>query len=866
MVSPIVAYEFPCSFLGLPQPIASTLPSSLMGDLLPPIHQQRVQVNVEAHNNATKVAEDILDSSNEDVGVDNNDHNQYNNDEEKQPGLSCPYRTIDGIASQTILESEASIADLRMKILTIHNTNTTASSEQPEAPSLAVEIWFTPILAGPESQDHTTGDALAENQMAPLLPILSIAAPSSSKKSNSHSKHPTHSRDPCEDRQLVIAQRGEFLELRYRDHYEYLSDQFFQGWDYNGGDDDSSISGDSTENDREYHNDSSQYVCRILRLAQWKLGEGQQEGGEYETNDSGNAVANLHHLVVAWKESGSVLQVFGNGNVIVDLDMLSGVGNETANPNPDFLRFWHPDFRLQLFSDSHRWSQAMDDVNEEIPKTNLDVDVDTASNHFNVNVNMDADGVFPGTIHGVSIYIREIDEKDADNLWQKGMKRRLDPSKAFFEDPKNPFEPLRLRASTIAPGITDPVMDNLVVQGRSALISVGGMDASNSTTSFWDTMVEIVEVPLYGDLVGPEDSILRIGDRIPLKKGQARIKVTYRHVRDDYFSVPTTSFNGTTLHNANLPGESFSYRLVALRKGNDNPESDLEHVLLGRSKTVRQDLIILHRNHPPRLRRLPDDVILPELQPTGPGARPWATLGKDLLLSDEADYDIDRIKVDLWAYNGTLDIDLEERELQIIAEITNCDNPSPPLTSDMDWICRGQHNRNVTFLATPSDITRILSNVKYTALHWNQRDSIMIKMYDGNGGPCLHDDERHSVYFPPNTTIREECFQTIAVINVPSIPFPVESSSVSFWRDHIFWWISLFVFFSIIFCACSCATCCFLKFRRDKKLNSVAVAEYDSPVILANPTSNDDFACIGITREDKKIIESLEETIDNCSV
>ena len=538
--SPIVAYEFPCSYLGTPQPIASTLPTSLLGQLLPPIQQQQqLQVDLANNNDGNKNA----------TGGDDGK-------EKNESKLSCLFRAVDGIASKTILQSEGSIADLRMQVLEAHNT-TTSTEQQPTAPALAVEVWFTPILAGQEGRVNDNGDGATKYKLPPLLPIVSIAAPISNNINSSSS------RDPCEGRQLVIGQRGEFLELYYRDYYEYLSDTFFDDWDDDDGND------DYMDYNSNQLNDSSQYACRILQLTDWKLGGGREEyeGESTSANNDSNKVAKLHHLVVAWKESGSGLQVFGNGNSIVELDMLSA----------GFLRSWDSSFRLQLFSDSRQWSGTTIETFEKNPTTKNIGDDDGTSTQSNVKLNTDTDtkSSFPGTIHRVALYTQDLDEENVNNLYHEGIKKREeDPSKTFFDDLRYTFEPLRLVASTIAPAREDSIMSASVVQGFSVPISVGGMDVSNSTTSLWDTMVEIVEIPLYGDLVGPENSIVRAGDRIPLAKGHARTRLTYQHVREDYFSVPTTSFYGTPLPNAGLPDESFSYRLVAVPKGNDNPESD----------------------------------------------------------------------------------------------------------------------------------------------------------------------------------------------------------------------------------------------------------------------------------------------------
>ncbi|VEU34763.1 unnamed protein product [Pseudo-nitzschia multistriata] len=837
MLLPIVTYDFPCSYLGNPRPISSSLPSSPMGELLPPGKEVQTKASLSDNDGGKR-------RTRRDVRAQ--PHNfRVSDSEEKQSGFfSCPYRTIDGIASKTILESEGSVADLRQRILQLwaHNPHNLTTSNQTIPPALAVEVWFSPF--------RSVGDAEA---MEDFLPIVSVAAPLNDTDSNGRGRNARPSRDPCEGRQLVIGQRGRILELHYRDHYEYLSDDYFDN-----DDDDDSMGYDKQ--------DSPQYACQILRLTQWKLEENKTEQTEYAlvTNSISSTttkeLAKLNHLVVAWKESGSILQVFGNGESIASINLLStgtGGGSERANLNPDFLRSWDQSFRLQVFSDSRRWFETRNPgTGETHTKKSGDVDEE------NKTSNTDVRNVFPGTIHNVAIYTQQLDKESVKNLYREGVEMREDPSKAFFEDPENPFEPLRLVASPIASSTEDPSNSGAsVVQGRSALISVGGLDVSNSTTSLWDTMVEIVNIPRYGDLIGPDNSNVRVGDRIRLEEGYARTGLIYRHVQKDYFSVPTTSFHGTLLPNAKLPRESFSYCLVSVRKGNDHPEFDREQIILGRSKIVRQEVTIFHRNHPPTLRGVPDEIIQPDRQPTGPGTRPWATLGNHIILSDEADYDIDRVKIDIWTQNGTLTIDLEEQELQTLAKITKCANPSPPRAGGIDWICDGQKDRNMTFLATPSDVSRILSNLIYTALYWDQSDSIYLRVSDGTGGPCIDDDRRFSLYSLPNITIRDDCFQAISEIHVPAMSIPVGRSSASYWRDHSSWWISLLALFLVVLCTCCCAICCFVKFRRDKKLNSVAVAESNSPITLASPASNnDDFASIGISRDDVQVVKFQMES------
>jgi len=217
---------------------------------------------------------------------------------------------------------------------------------------------------------------------------------------------------------------------------------------------------------------------------------------------------------------------------------------------------------------------------------------------------------------------------------------------------------------------------------------------------------------------------------------------------EDYFSVPTHSYNGTAFPFNDFPGESFSYRLVAVRKGNHEHNHNAEHantiqgvpVLLGQSDSIRQELLIIHRNHPSTLQGLPEQIIQPERQSSGIGDFPVGTLGNNVVLLDQADYDIDRVRVQIWAHNGSITIDLEDdvKEAMTI-EITDCHMPSlhpvsltrssstnssSPLSeaspaspfAAYTKICDGRNDRNMTFLATPTDVSKILANIRYTVM------------------------------------------------------------------------------------------------------------------------------------------------------
>jgi len=308
---------------------------------------------------------------------------------------------------------------------------------------------------------------------------------------------------------------------------------------------------------------------------------------------------------------------------------------------------------------------------------------------------------------------------------------------------------------------------------------------------------------------------------------------------EDYFSVPTQSYNGTTFPFNDFPGESFSYRLVAVRKGNHEHNHNAEHantiqgvpVLLGQSDSIRQELLIIHRNHPSTLQGLPEQIIQPERQSSGIGDFPVGTLGNNVVLLDQADYDIDRVRVQIWAHNGSITIDLEDDVKEAMTlEITDCHMPSlhpvsltrssstnssSPLSeaspaspfAAYTKICDGRNDRNMTFLATPTDVSKILSNIQYNAFHWDRSDSITIRIFDG---PCVSDDDeqddesyyRYGYILPLTTTpIRDECFLSVAEIHVPAISLPIGHGSDRFFdsiKPYIVWGVFCLVVMAVL--------------------------------------------------------------------
>ena len=107
------------------------------------------------------------------------------------------------------------------------------------------------------------------------------------------------------------------------------------------------------------------------------------------------------------------MEVFGNGQSIISIDLLSEDEDIQVDTDSDFMRFWDPTHRLQVFSDSSHWN-GVSGINY----------------------------MFPGAIHEVSLFQHVLDEEIAQTLYRVGVEKRKDPFHSFFQDPNNPFAAL----------------------------------------------------------------------------------------------------------------------------------------------------------------------------------------------------------------------------------------------------------------------------------------------------------------------------------------------------------------------------------------------------------------------------------------
>lgn len=327
-----------------------------------------------------------------------------------------------------------------------------------------------------------------------------------------------------------------------------------------------------------------------------------------------------------------------------------------------------------------------------------------------------------GSLHQVSIYDHHFSADQIQWAYQQELQGKQE---ALFG-----LDPLHLVA------FADPVT---VVQGRPSPLDVGGL---NRSTAAYSVQLEITSLPRFGHILGDDGPITDVGTRIPLPVTWKTTSLFYRSWSDDFFSSPEFSYSGEDLH---LTPEVFEYRLVALDR-NDG-------ALLGWSDAVQKEITIRHVNHPPTL-VLPKMVTVPTDKPTDVAAGPIAVIEGVHL--DDPDRNIDRVRVDIWTLNGTLAI----QNYLDLADFGARTIPSRPT-----WQCHGNPNgsSNMTFLAEPYSVSLILSSLQYEGHHWNQEDSIVIRIYDGSGGPCLEEEEHKY------NSIHDACFEIVATMTVPAI-------------------------------------------------------------------------------------------------
>jgi len=376
--------------------------------------------------------------------------------------------------------------------------------------------------------------------------------------------------------------------------------------------------------------------------------------------------------------------------------------------------------------------------------------------------------VFEGSIHQVDIFDQYLDETQVGAVYDEGVVRGV-----ATEGPTGTQQPISGAASTnpsLQPSTSpshkpsaspsrepsaspsaDPTEVHVLAKGHDndVIIRQDATDplpiilgSLNTTSSVFQLEVEILSLPRHGFLMHDSFDVVS-NSRFSIAKGTSEVSFRYKLKSADYFNAPAVNAYGRDL---SLDSEFFEFRVNAY---------DSKSELVATSTTLTQSVTVLHVNHPPNL-SAPEEAVLDIVD------KSHATVtGVDF--SDPLDFNLDRVRVDIWANEGELTLVPGNR---FRADFDSCLHQE----GLMPWQCDGIRDRNMTFFAIPDDVLLLLGKLAYNSLNPGSGDEITIRVSDGAGGTCL-DETEHIEYgmLMGNTltSVRDGCFQVEARIRVP---------------------------------------------------------------------------------------------------
>jgi len=407
--------------------------------------------------------------------------------------------------------------------------------------------------------------------------------------------------------------------------------------------------------------------------------------------------------------------------------------------------------------------------------------VQLMSNHLPNSV------VYPGSIHRLSLYDYALDSQVVPDLYLAGLHAIQDPAKPKTvppvptpvpQSPSTDHTPPTFRktqsptttiSTTVTPTVeltvTPPPMaipgiptllataDETIImpQGHTSPISMileGQSSISpDYSDGWWSFRLEIVTAPKFGVLSIPDSNkLIQSGDVLDVEWWSAEsstddimeglglgalptlwVTMAYALQSPNYFNIPRASVTGEDL---GVIPEAFTYRFLVI----DNLSTDV----LASSAIVIQPFYVLRVHQPSTLSsNMTNLKWSSESASSLFGNRPAANFGKSIVLEYSEDCKVDRVRVDISAVNGTITLNAEHRSL---ADFEACKG-----RDFSTWQClgTGKDDSSMTFLAYPSDVNIILSNLVYEG-HYHTPDEVVIRVYDGQGGDCLTEEEHAS--------------------------------------------------------------------------------------------------------------------------
>ena len=339
------------------------------------------------------------------------------------------------------------------------------------------------------------------------------------------------------------------------------------------------------------------------------------------------------------------------------------------------------------------------------------------------------------------------------------------------------------------------------------------------------TRAIIKSLPTYGTLTATSlaNKSLPLNFTFTMASGDKAIVLSYEPNHSSYFSVPRSR----SLTAANYKSDSFIY-LVDVR-------TEVTNELIA-SRMMTQRIDVRNVNHAPIL-TVPNQAF--NLSPPAfIHDAPFAVVNG--IHVDDADNNVNKIRVDLSAENGTLSMNDKWRSL------ANFD-----CSSVQGWQCHGDglQDRYMTFLSDPSHVSFILNDLRYTSFNISNNDVIVVKVFDGIGRDCLGYDEQTfgvGVDGKLYSSIQTTCFAVHGEIRINSPLEPVEGC---FWELDCWDWrfVGIIVGYNIAgvvgFCVVGCyfikllEWCCGRARGRDVTQDDEIISEAKRSKVVEVPVS-----------------------------
>jgi len=369
-------------------------------------------------------------------------------------------------------------------------------------------------------------------------------------------------------------------------------------------------------------------------------------------------------------------------------------------------------------------------------------------------VDMNSPKYFQGALHQISFFNIGLSAAKALDIFDAGV---------LHVDESGSPQPWYLKADAVTdyrvPQLLPDLRETDPMSALDVPLQLGGQNVSTPNLPL---AVELLSLPNFGvlhahyrDSTGVQYSqILTLEQAVlPIPTNTSTVSVFYTPLFDDYFNVPSVyTRNGMEV---DTEIESFDYRLVAVSSQTDRVK------VVGASIPVTQVIGVVHTNHPPKLRRSKSLVI----DDTNRREDHEIVFRNAVFLDDAADFNLDRVRVDVWASSGRLTLTSRFKSL---ADFDTCSGRTYSA-----WQCNGDgmDDRNMTFAAFPGHVGMILKTIVYDGFDASSADKLVVRVSDGVGGDCLSKEEHERFRDPFGnevTSVHRGCFQQVMEVDIPA--------------------------------------------------------------------------------------------------